>query len=398
MKKILILMSLITVLTMSFIPVYALDLTSNYAYLVDTENDLVYLDVRSNEKIYPASMTKIVTLMCALEKIDDISKEVIITYEDLEGLYEANASVCGLSVNEKVTVEDLLYGVLLPSGADACNALARITYGSLDQLVQAMNEKVKELNLKDTHFVNVTGLHEDEHYTTCHDMARLLEEALKNDVFKKVFEAREYTSSSSKHTWYSSLKRGGITLNRDTSCIDGGKSGFTYEANLTYASSMTIDNHEMICVVADAHYTKASSNVADTLNIYHDINDHYSNLNVFKSNDLLKTIKIQKTKHNNYEYCIDKDIDLLMKNGISKADLQIDIDMNDEYEAPLEKGTKLGTLTIKHDDKILYQDDLLLNETIEPDMIGLLFYYGPYIISAFVICVGLAVIYKKYKH
>lgn len=398
MKKIISLLLICFICINFMCPSKAIEIYSNYAYAADVETGLVYLDVKSEQKIYPASMTKIVTLMCALDKIDDINKKVDIKYEDLDGLYEANASVCGFSVNEIVTVEDLLYGVLLPSGADACNALARITYGNTDLLVEAMNKKVEELNLKGTHFANVTGLHDDDHYTTCYDMSKLLEEALKNVSFKKIFETREYTSSSKEYTWYSSLKKGEMALNRDTTCINGGKSGFTYEARLAYASSMTIDGHNLICVVADADYNISNSHVNDTLDIYHNINDHYHNVNIFNNGDILKTFKIFKTKYSQYNYTIDKNINLLLDKNISRDDLDIQIYIDEKITAPVTQGSKIGELTIKHNDITYVQYDLLLNETIDKDFIGLTLYYAPYIISGVSLIALIIIVFKVKKN
>ena len=397
MKKIIFLICMTLMCIHMIYPINAYTLSSQYAYVYDPNTQLVYLDVKSNDKIYPASMTKIVTLMCALDKIEDLQQEVQITYEDIEGLYEANASVCGFGVNEIVSVEDLLYGVLLPSGADACNALARITYGSCDALVDAMNKKVQDLNLKNTHFTNVTGLHDDNHYTTCYDMSRLLENALQNKQFKDVFETRSYTSSSKAYTWLSSLKRGELSLNRDTDCIDGGKSGFTYEARLTYASSMTVDHHKLICIVADADYNQSNSHINDTLNIYHDINDRYHNVNVFNENDVLQKLKIKKTKYKDYDYCIDKSISLLLEKQYNKDDLNITINIQDDLVAPIQENTRIGELIIEDNQKVLLQYDLFIHETIKPDFIGLTIYYSPYIIAV-TLALTVIIIIKKQKN
>ncbi len=396
MKRIFIILLYFIILINQISPILAIDLNSNYAYMLDIDKNKVYIDIKSKDKIYPASMTKIVTLMVALEKIDDIYKEVTIVHEDLEGLYEANASVCGFVVGEKVSVEDLLYGVLLPSGADACNALARITYGSNDQFVKAMNDKVKQLDLKNTHFVNVTGLHDDLHYTTCHDMAILLNEALKNNIFKKVFEAREYTTSSNNKTWYSSLKRGGMALNRDTSYISGGKSGFTYEARLTYGASMDIEGHHFIGIVADADYNKSNSHIEDILNLYNYIEDSYDNLTVFAKNEILTEIKINKSKYQKYQYQIDKDIDVYVPKGVNKNDLDFKVSIKEDIVAPISKYDSIGDIEISYNNEVLYDSSVYMNEDINTDLIGLMIYYLP-VISISMLCVIFLVVIKKYK-
>ena len=178
-----------------------INLYSQYAYLVDPQTQIVYLDQKSEEQIYPASMTKVMTVALSLEKINNLQEEVNIEIEDLKGLYEMGASVAGFVVGERVTYQDLLYGALLPSGADACNALARLTYGSQDAFVKAMNLKVQELGLQHTHFSNTTGLHDDHHYTTAKEMSQILKWALENPDFQTIFETRQYTTSFNTHTW-----------------------------------------------------------------------------------------------------------------------------------------------------------------------------------------------------
>ena len=197
MKKIASLLCLF-ILFVTIQPVQAkeIQLFSKYYYLYDRSNEMIYLDEKSDEKIYPASMTKILTVSLALDKIPDIHQKVTITSQDIDGLLALQATTAGFYVGEQVTYEDLLYGALLPSGADACLALSRLTYGSTKQMVAAMNQKVKSLGLTHSHFQNVTGLHDENHYTTVKDMAHILNHALSNKEFVKVFNAREYTSSS----------------------------------------------------------------------------------------------------------------------------------------------------------------------------------------------------------
>ena len=182
MKKIVSSLIACLLIFLSIQPIHAytninIELYSQYAYLYDRDTSLVYMEKKSNEKIYPASMTKILTVSLALDYITDLQEVVTIKQADFKGVVEEGATVAGLFPGEKVTYEDLLYGALLPSGADACQALARLIFGDVDHMVTAMNEKVIELGLQQTHFMNVTGLHDEKHYTTAHEMALILNHA-----------------------------------------------------------------------------------------------------------------------------------------------------------------------------------------------------------------------------
>ena len=163
-------------LSMSFITANAQQedfpqISSDYVYMVDLDTNQVMVDEGSEEIIYPASMTKMMTLLVAIENAPDLDQTMVLEAEVFEGLAEAHASVAGFSLGETVTVRDLLYGLFLPSGADASRALALLEAGSEEAFVAMMNDKAQQLGLQNTHFVNATGLHDDDHYSCARDMA-----------------------------------------------------------------------------------------------------------------------------------------------------------------------------------------------------------------------------------
>ena len=152
-------------------------LFSQYAVLEDASGAVI-AEKGAHERMRPASMTKMMTVLVAVERIGDLDAPVTVTGDDFAGLYEANASLAGFEPGERTTARELVYGALLPSGAECCQALARVTAGSTDAFVALMNERAAELGMTDTHFCNTTGLDEDGHYSTVADMASLLRAAL----------------------------------------------------------------------------------------------------------------------------------------------------------------------------------------------------------------------------
>ena len=131
-------------------------------------------------------MTKVMSLIIAVENIQDLNKTYRFGFEELNNLYIQQASVAGFSVDEEVTANDLLYGLALPSGADAAYGIAQITAGSEEEFVKLMNEKCEEMGLKNTHFCNPSGLHDVNQYTTPAEMAMIMEYAMSNEVCAKV--------------------------------------------------------------------------------------------------------------------------------------------------------------------------------------------------------------------
>lgn len=351
-----------------------LQLHSEFAYLYDPVTDIVYIDQKSNEKIYPASMTKILTVSLALEKIKDMKEKVRVAYSDLAGLEEADASTAGFYENELVTYEDLLYGALLPSGADACHTLGRLLYGSTENMVKAMNQKVKELHLKNTHFTNVTGLHDDDHYTTAKEMGFILEDALQNKDFVKIFNARKYTTSSKRLTWNSSLQRAAKKI--DTSMIDGGKSGFTYVALLTFASTMTIDNHQLIFITAKADGQYSQNNVKDIITVYNYMNEHYKNYIAYRKDEEIYKYFVMNTFDMIQSYQAYDDISLLIDKTYQEKDISVELTKDSFLFATAPQGQTVGQVDIKYKDQSLYQTPLTLNKTVDKSVLAMIVEYG----------------------
>lgn len=379
MKKWISLLTVFLLLSVSLMPVSAtekLSLHSQYAYLYDRDTSLVYFNQKSEDQIYPASMTKILTVSLSLNKIDDLHQVVTITKADLAGLIESHATTAGFYEGEQVTYEDLFYGALLPSGADACNALARLTYGSVSRFVNAMNEHIQSLGLKKTHFQNVTGLHDNKHYTTVKDMSVILNDALQNEIFVKVFEARTHTSSKGNHTWLSSLQRGKEMKNIDISHIDGGKSGFTDEAGLTFASTMTIHGHHLILVTAKAKGQYSQNHVKDAVGVYQYMNQYYQDFILYKKDEDVQDFWVLKSFQIKYTYQPKDDISVLIPVDNSSSDYQIDITSQSIMNAPIKKGTSLGTIELRYQDKVIYEYQMIINESIDSPILAIVLFYG----------------------
>ena len=174
------------------------NLYSPYAFLVDTSSGTVINEYNSKDKIYPASLTKIMTAILAIENTSDLGQSITLPDEIFPPLYAQNASMAGFQPDEEVVLKDLLYGVMLPSGAECCIAFAEHIAGSEEQFVSLMNEKAKELGMEHTHFTNSTGLHDPEHYSTVEDISILLQYALENDDFRAAFTSSRYSTHSSE--------------------------------------------------------------------------------------------------------------------------------------------------------------------------------------------------------
>ena len=167
------------------------DTTSEAAGLFDITDGQVMYSKNAFERLYPASITKVMTALIAI-KYGDLTDTVTVTEDAV--ITEAGATLAGIHPGDQLTMEQLLYGLMLPSGNDAANAIADHIAGSTDAFVEKMNAKAKELGATHTHFVNANGLHSTDHYTTAYDLYLIFNEALKLPLFCEIINAQSYTA------------------------------------------------------------------------------------------------------------------------------------------------------------------------------------------------------------
>ena len=251
------------------------DTNSKHAILLDAQSGQVLARKRANEKAAPASLTKMMTVLLAIESVPDLDEPVTLPEEVFPALYGENASMAGFVPGETVTVRDLLYGAILPSGAECCETLARLVSGSEEAFAKRMNQKAEELGMKHTHFSNATGLTDPEHYSTAADLAVLLQEALRNETFRTVFTTEHYTSTATAQhpeglSMISTLlgRLDGTEL--ENGKILGGKTGYTQAAGLCLASLAEVNGKEYILVTlgAPGDHSTEQTNIQDALQVY----------------------------------------------------------------------------------------------------------------------------------
>lgn len=258
-------------------------LYSAHMLLMDLENQNIIARVKSDEKIYPASLTKIMTAVVCLEAAGDLSDSVSLSQENYDALNKKNASMAGFMPGETVSALDMFYGMMLPSGADAAATLAEKYFGSEEKCAMAMNGRADTLGMHQTHFTNVTGLHDDDHYTTLEDMAKLLVYALDDDMFRKIFTTSVYeTSKTAAHphgivlesTFFSRISLDTM----ETLTLLGGKTGFTDQAGLCLATLANAGGREYILITAGAPGRSSNSpfHIVDAVNVYENLTEKYN--------------------------------------------------------------------------------------------------------------------------
>lgn len=249
--------------------------SSPYAALLDVDNHKIIAGKQADTRMYPASMTKVMTLIVVTDNIDKIPQTYTFGFEMLNRLFREEASVAGFLEGETVDVEDLLYGLILPSGADAAEALAIMVAGSNEEFAKLMNAKCNELGLKHTRFANPTGLYDEEQYTTPAEMAMIMEYAMRDELRAKVLGTYQYkTKATAQHpdgiqltsTMYSRIygnEAPGVI-------VKGGKTGFISQAGSCLVSyAVTNKGHAYVFCTGGATYKWAP--VYDEIYVYKNI-------------------------------------------------------------------------------------------------------------------------------
>ena len=374
------------------ININALEINSEHAILYNMNEDTVLYEKDADTRTYIASLTKIMTTIVAIENIDDINEYVTIPYEGLEGLIEANASVAGFRLGQKVTYKDLLYGILLPSGADATKTVAYYIAGSEDNFVDLMNKKAEELGLTNTHFANTSGLDTDNHYSTVKEMSIVLKYALQNETFKEIYTTNKYTTSDNSLTFKSVYSNYLNRYDLENKYVYGSKTGYTTLAGYCLSTIANYDGVEYMLITTNADGTSNYPlHIMDAQMIYDYYTSNYHYLDIINESDTLITLDTKNSKEDKLEIKADKTISKYLNNEITKDDFTFDYSGLKEVDYFTDKG-QIGTLNIKLDNEIIETIPVIYSGGLTFSFISL--YLDNLIISIPITCLILFIIIK----
>ena len=332
------------------------DITGEYVTLYNMNEDTLLYSKNDTKKTSIASLTKMMTTLVAIEEIDNLDKIVTIKERDFEGT--VGYSKAGFKVGDKVTYRDLLYGIILPSGADAVNAVVNNTLG-YDKFIKKMNETAKKIGMNDTSYANPVGKDDENNYSTSNDLAKLLKYALKNETFKTIFTTKNYKTSNGLNL-ESTVNRYENILN--TNEIKGAKSGFTKDAGRCLASITTLNNVDYLLVVINSSTTSPYNAVKDTITIYDYYNNNYGYKNIINDDTFIKEIPVDFSKEKTYKITGSEDIEKYLKNNTEVTYKYVG---SDKVTFNTKKGSKLGVVKIYDGDVLLATSNIYLENNIE---------------------------------
>lgn len=319
------------------------DLVCNAAIVMDASTGQILYEKNAYEKKYPASITKILTMLVALEHGVDFDETVTMSENAIWGI-ERNSTHIGLDVGEKVTVRDLMYATMVESANECAYAVAELVAGDLDSFAELMNQRIEEIGCESTHFVTPNGLHDDNHYTCAYDMALITKEALKNDTFRELAGTLSYVvpetnlADETRPLWNGNKMINPAEAYYYEYC-KGGKTGYTSMANNTLVTFAEKDGLELICVILDCDGWKYS--YTDSRALYNYCYNNYTYFYplsdfTFESGDedttdentILKNY-YSSLNHEMVDLVVDKDYSLLLNKTVDTTKIEKVINLYD---------------------------------------------------------------------
>lgn len=351
------------------------------ALLVNMDTDTVYYEQNADEKIYPASITKVMTALLVLEAVDrgDLTLDTEITAGS-ETWYSvpSDGTTQNIQIGETMRLEDLLYCLLLPSANEAANILAQAVSGTVSSFVELMNQRAVELGCTSTHFVNPHGIHDEDHYTTCHDLYLIAKQAMQNETFRTIVSTDEYTvgptnmTDEERHFYntnalLSSKLYSGYVLD---GCI-GIKTGSTDAAGYCLLSAAERDGTTLISIVmgaemvvdSDGTHRKQFSESASLLNWGF---ENFSVHSILDSTDPVAEVPVTLGADVDSVLVVPGGtLEALLPNDVTSEDFTTKSEVVESAEAPIEEGQKLGTLTVYLGDQAYGSVDLVAANSVE---------------------------------
>ncbi len=336
-----------------------LNFKATHYLLYNLDEGKTVIQKGSDEQISIASLTKIMTSMVVILNHEDLDKRVTLPNE---AFYNTSGyAMAGFKRNETVTIRDLLYGTLLPSGVEASQALAILTAGSIDHFVKMMNDLKEEIGMNATHFSNPVGRDAIDHYSTLEDVQKLLLYALKNEVFKEIYTTRYYETTNHLDL-YSTLVGPSEKYFLDVKNILGSKSGFTKEAGLCLSSIAEYQGVHYLLIVARSPYQNGFPNhIVDSLEIYNYFNEHYSYQNVFPVEEPVATLTVQDGEILEYPIYVEQTVPIYLD---KEAVLTYRYEGVDVLNRTIKVNDFLGNVHVFYHDQLLYSQEIYLKDNI----------------------------------
>lgn len=338
-------------------------ITAEGCYLASADNGAVIYEKNAEQRLYPASLTKIMTAVVVLDECDDLNRMVTAEKPELDILLGTDSSVLGLVEGEQFSALELLYILLVHSANDAANVLAKEFGGSIEGFVAKMNQKAAKLGMTGTHYVNAHGLHDTNHYTTPKDMFLLTKYALENETFAEIFGTRRHPLPATNKTDRNRLLATTVFIQDPNSmmpgtyysAVKGGKTGYTDDAGRCLVTVAEKKGASYICVLMKCPVTnqagqKVRYEFSETKQLYDWLFDSFEYRQVFDTQTPVGECPVDLSMETDHvTLVLSENVNAVVPKDADASTFQVEIDLHHSpAEAPIEQGQELGTATIKY--------------------------------------------------
>lgn len=355
--------------------------------LIDMKTGKVLFSHEADKKVYPASTTKIMTALIALEAIEKgeiaLEGEVLVSHEAVSGL-DPDSSTMNLKEGERISLHHVLEGLLIPSGNDAAMATAYAVCGDVEAFVEKMNQKAAALGLTGTHFVNPHGLHDENHYTTAADLAKIARAAMEYETFREIVEIAHIKippTNVSPQRYY--INTNGLLstmryLDYYYKNATGIKTGRTTEAGNCLVSSAKNDQVEVIGVLMGGKDVKDSHK--DTIRMLDYGLHNFTYLRPLSKGEILGEVKVKQGKGVRHAVLsAEKDTTVLVPKDVKEEQLEITAEIPEAAYAPLNAGQAVGTAVIKYNGEELGRVSLVTDTAVARHPLGFIMGIGEFV-------------------
>ena len=378
--KIFIVTTILIIILFNSNNVYAddgLSINAKSSLIVEVNSGKIIYEDNANMQNYPASITKILTAIivlenCELNDMATVSKSAISNIP-------IEYVVTPVYVGEKISIEDLLYALMLKSANDAAYVLAEHVAGSVEAFSDMMNKKAEELGCKNSHFVNPNGIHDDNHYTTAYDMYLIAKYAMKNEIFAKIVSTYQYTLSATNK--YSNKDR----VMENTNFFINPNSKYYNKSVNGIKTGLDIISIILGAKTKESRFSETNKMIDYSFS-------NYTNTKLHEKGDIIKTVEVKKAKNKNLNLVISDEINVIKNVKIKTEDIEPEILLSENIIAPISAGQEIGT--IKYNvDGLEYSAKLLAADNIERKV-----YYKEIMIVGGIIILFVIIKRKSKKH
>ena len=352
------------------------EISAQAAILIDSSSGEVFYDKASEQRMFPASTTKIMTAILTLEN-GNLNDVVTVPYSAISSI-PAGYSIAALQADEQLTVNQLLQVLMVHSANDAANVLAFYISGSIEEFANLMNQKASELGMANTHFTNPSGMQNENHYTTAHDLAILMKYCMENNTFRHLAGLKSCSiPATNKYQARSFTTTNNLLINNETNVANdsyyeyaiAGKTGFTSEAGNCLVSVSNKDGFELICVVlaAGINANGSSSKFSDSKKLFEFGYANYGFKTLIEQGYTASSISIPNATDDtkDLDLVASATISVLMETSKMNDDVPFDIEFNSNLFAPISQGQVVGKIVYNIDGEE-YSSDLIASHSVIP--------------------------------